>query len=268
MKQTHKQQAQGVIVTGHPRSGTTILNRFLNSHQDIFMTFEFNLFGGLGKTCSQYVNRLRKNWQDRPLIKSENLDSQKPESWLINKQFIEAYLQAIGMGAEQFIEYRQIMTAMEQAAPGYLVMGDKVPQYIFKLKLLLDEKRLKKIVIYRNCSHVARSCIQKSQNEWADKAFGKKYDSAKKVASSWLKAISIMEQHREQLLTVRYEDLLVDPDRQAERLGAFLGVSPGGFCRSIIRKDMSKDHVVHLTLEEETVILDIAGPVMKKLGYL
>lgn len=51
-----------LIIGGHPRSGTTMLERLCNSHPALRITREFHSFMRLEVTYRRYVRRLRKTW--------------------------------------------------------------------------------------------------------------------------------------------------------------------------------------------------------------
>ncbi len=51
-----------LIVTGHQRSGTSLLARLLNAHPEVRLTSEFGNFLRVGAPRSQYIRRFLKRW--------------------------------------------------------------------------------------------------------------------------------------------------------------------------------------------------------------
>jgi hypothetical protein len=79
-----------------------------------------------------------------------------------------------------------------------------------------------------------------------------------------------MERHREQLCAIRYEDLVLRPREELDRIAEWLEVDPGGFDEARIRKVQQESigkHSSGLTRDELSVVMDIAGPAMARLGY-
>ena len=77
-----------------------------------------------------------------------------------------------------------------------------------------------------------------------------------------------METHRDEVHIIRYEDFVTDPERAAARLGAYLGVAPGGFRTKMITSARIKKYISELSVDDLKVIENIAGPTMRRLGYL
>jgi len=51
-----------LIVTGHQRSGTSLLARLLNAHPEVRLTSEFGNFLRVGSPPGRYIRRLLKRW--------------------------------------------------------------------------------------------------------------------------------------------------------------------------------------------------------------
>ena len=51
-----------LIITGHQRSGTTLLARLFDTHPEVRITGEFGNFQKIGAPRSQYLRRLLKRW--------------------------------------------------------------------------------------------------------------------------------------------------------------------------------------------------------------
>lgn len=268
MKDTLPQKPTGLIISGHPRSGTTILNKLMTFHKDIALSFEFNAFWNMGMSHEVYVEKLRKTWRKKRLISAGESSLSRLRWKAINRKFYETFTGTINQYAGGIIGYDQIIEAYQKALPGMPIVGDKRPPYVFILDRLVTEPGLKKIVIYRNCPNVVRSCLARSLTKGPEKPFSMQYGTAEKAATSWVKAIDMLEAYRDQLFIVRYEDLIGNPQKEVTRIAEYLAISPAGFRTEIIRSDQPVKHIYSLTEEDNEIIRAIAGPTMERLGYL
>ena len=60
-------RARPFLVAGHPRSGTTVLTRLLNTHPEVEATFELGAFERLDTPYPEYRRGLRLGFRDRPV---------------------------------------------------------------------------------------------------------------------------------------------------------------------------------------------------------
>jgi len=146
-------------------------------------------------------------------------------------------------------------------------VGDKDPEYVFRLDTLATERELKCIVIFRDCRDVVRSSIEQSRTEWKDWPLAAETDTPAKVAARWVRAVAAQEQFAPQVLTIRYEDLVTEPGPIVSRLGEFLDVDASGFRQSILRSTSIGKYRQTLTREDLEVVDQIAGETMRRLGY-
>jgi hypothetical protein len=261
-----KKYAQSaLIIAGHPRSGTTLLNRVINSHPQATMTFEFNCFHGFDLPYAKYLRRLRMNWHQRRLIvKTRGRGSL--QSRLDSAIFLARFIGKLYPHKHEPISFDLIRRILFHLFPASKIVGDKKPPYIFKMDRLAQIQGLKRVVIYRDCRDVVQSCLIK--NRLAKGVWGKnKYSTAARVAGSWLRAVEMMEQYSENLHRVRYEDLVRRPVDVLLEIGQWLDLDPEGFRHERVRTTSLGKYKKELSRRQVEEVLSIAGDTMKRLGY-
>ncbi len=258
-----------LIVGGHPRSGTTLLRNLCDHHPDITMTFEFGNFLALDRPYKAYRRRILKRWwrtRGKPLLTSSSAHpwANAAES----HAFVLRYLFQIHRYRWECIDASTIEASLRTIFPKARVVGDKYPGYVFLLDRLATADGLSRLIIYRDCRDVARSALEQARTNWRGKPFAKKFDTAAKVARRWVRAIELTDRHADRLRTIRYEDLVQQPEREMWALGEWLGVDPAGFPLHIVRDTSIGKHKDELSAEALKTIMEIAGPAMARLGYL
>ena len=156
---------------------------------------------------------------------------------------------------------------LSKLLPNTPIVGDKFPGYFRKLPQLTQIDNACTLVIYRDCRDVVQSTLRKAQTDWHNKRWVRRLDSAEKVAHRWVQAIELMEQHRDKVHIIRYEELVTNPGSVLARLGVYLQVDPAGFDQTIVRSTSIGKHKSGLTHEQLTVIHQIAGETMQRVGY-
>ena len=254
-----------VIIGGHPRSGTTLLNHLCNSHPDITTTFEFKSFAGIQSRSKRYLRLLSDPEKIKPILQQPNIHLQKNRQ--ASEDFYIKFTQSIPTLRNPVIQFADVYSAYRYALPDVRVFGDKYPGYVFMLDKFANIPELRKVIIYRDPRDVAISTLEKAHNEWKGKSFGRKLNTADKVAVNWVKAIEAMEKHAGSIHIIRYEELIRDPQSILSTLGVYLGVDPDGFDYSKIRRSSVSRYRTGLSPEEIYQIEEIAGQTMESLGY-
>jgi hypothetical protein len=81
-------------------------------------------------------------------------------------------------------------------------------------------------------------------------------------------AIEKMEEHADEVFSLRYEDLVTQPRQELDRLARYLDVRSEGFrTRGIHPRSIGK-HSRGLTEAELATVMGVAGPTLSRLGYL
>ena len=181
-----------LAVCGHPRSGTTMLCRVLNTHPDISMSFEFHNFRRLNTQVADHLMPLRTSWMKRRLIKRNRSDGRLART-LASGWFLHRYRRGIRRLDVDRIDVESVRAVLRDIFPRALVVGDKTPAYVFDLDRLARFDGLKRLVIYRDCRDVVNSAMKMARTKWDKKKLGNRYDTPEKVAGQWVKAIELMD---------------------------------------------------------------------------
>jgi len=262
-----------LIITGHQRSGTTLLSRLCSVHPEISMTNEFGNFLCLGQPYPKYAGRLLKRWggvaaRGWPL--AENFTERGPRRTVLqqNNLFIWRYLTRVNARRGQIFSADVIDEVLREVLPAAHVVGDKYPEYIFSLDELIVDENLLCLVIYRDCRDVTSSTLVRARNQWRRMPiFVRKVNTAEKIAHRWVKAIEMMEKYRDRLFLLRYEELVQEPKKPIAELSQWLGIDPDGFQVERISARSIGKYRRGLTPEELATVMEIAGPTMSRLGY-
>ncbi len=59
--------------------------------------------------------------------------------------------------------------------------------------------------------------------------FVKDMDTVEKIANRWVRSMGLIELHRDRIYTVKYEDFVMNKEREMEKIAYWLKVVPGGF---------------------------------------
>lgn len=257
-----------LLVGGHARSGTTLLRHLCNDHREMAVTNELNFLSGLG---SGYLGHSRvllgRVWQ-RTQQGIRWGDGLGPGARAA--KFAVRYLRALRTNNEGVVDVPAVERAMRAVFADARVVGDKTPHYGLLLERVVGLSGLTSLIIFRDCRDVVSSFLERVRTAWHTQSWTRDANSAERVALRWVRYVELMERHRGQIVTVRYEDLVRRPRPVLDQLAAALEIDPAGF--SVERLASVQDtsigkHRSGLTREELAVVLDIAGPAMARLGY-
>ncbi len=109
------------------------------------------------------------------------------------------------------INIQVIETVLKDLFPKSLIIGDKYPDYVFWLDEFAQGDRLYRLIIYRDCRDVTSSILQQVRTTWRKMPFKERFKTAEKIAEQWVRAIELMEYHKNMLHTICYEDLIRKP---------------------------------------------------------
>ena len=259
-----------VIITGHERSGTTLLRNLCNAHPDMTLTMEFGNFLELGKSLREYTAFIRKQ-QKINRHRSFLVQGAREQIWFEkfkSRRFVLRYLKKLSDLNRDVVDAEAVDVTLKRIFSQTSVAGDKLPYYIWRLDELVGQPNLIKIVIYRDCRDVVSSTLQMVRTRWSKREFTKDIDSAEKVAKRWVRAIEQMEKYQEELYIVRYEDMISNPAKSIDRLSKFLKIKAEGFPKEMIENRGAKKYLEYLTREELKTIDEIAHEYLAKYEYL
>lgn len=259
-----------VILTGHHRSGTSILALLCNSHPDIVLTNEFGNFWAIGRSPAAYARDILARWWQRrnvPFALAPTYSSHIRGTYMLkNLLFVTRYLYAVAAQRRQQVDPTTIVAALRPWAPAKRVFGDKHPDYVFQLNRLTREDALRCVFIYRDPRDLASSVLAVSRKVWQHH-FPPELRSARQVAHRWIRYIDLWQQHAATVHAIRYEDLVLAPHTVLPGLGNWLGVEPDGFRPEMLNADSVGKYRTGLSPQEAQDVLAIAGPTMQRLNY-
>ncbi len=265
-----------LLICGHPRSGTTLLRNLCLHHPQLAVTNEFGAFHCLGSTRREYSRYMLRRWWKKGLGGHKTLLTTRvnsPRSLVLGIMrrhiFTMRYLLRLWLARRRTIDAALVDNLYRSLFPDALHSGDKFPDYIFSLDQYAALDDLSIIVVYRDCRDVTSSALERARKEWKyhNPAGFRKMRTAEQIAKQWVRAISLMEKHRDRVHIIRYEDLVHMPRETLSALGDFLGVSGEDFPFDLVRSDRIGKHRSGLSAEELEVVLRVAGPTMRQIGY-
>jgi len=253
------------IIGGHPRSGTTLLFRLCRDHPQIGIAGEFKCFQNLDRPFPEYWGSIETDWRHFSFF--WRIGRRAP--WFFKAGsgiFLARYRWQLRNRARAAVTAADVERAL-QSVFHRSVVGDKYPHYVFQLPDLVRQPLLQRIILFRDARDVVSSFMNMLRTKWKGLSWTMEFRSAGDVARQWVRAIESMEKYRDDLLVLRYEDLVRDPQPELRKMADCLGVDPAGFnIRKIHTASIGKSKRF-LSEKEMGEILEIAGPAMERWGY-
>lgn len=259
-----------LMIGGHPRSGTTLLQTLCDLHPEMAMTNEFGCFSFLGQSYGKYARNIFDRWQRVQGKWAFDISYAGAPKWLSPNNLLFAMRHLYHFRKQ----YSGEVTAVSLEAtyrtmfPQARVVGDKWPHYLFRMAEYVQNDDLNRLVIYRDCRDVTSSFLVQARTNWKDTSWIHKVDNAEKIAARWVRGIEIMEKHADKLIVLQYEALMHEPEKELKRVSEAIGVDPAGFPTDMINPGSIGKFGKGLTSEELDTVLAVAGPTMERLGYL
>jgi hypothetical protein len=260
-----------LIITGHQRSGTTLLRNLFTSHPDVILTNEFGNYFGLNQPNDIYSRLILKRWwakRNNSLFpeRSDLGAKIKGVNLTRNLVFISRYLMNINRNGEAHTTVDTIADSLLKLFPGTKIVGDKHPDYWFQMDNLAKIDSLNRLLIIRDPRDVAYSVVQKARGPWKD-SWPKSLQDVGNVARRWVRMVEAMKRNEDAIFTIRYEDLVTNPISTLNQFGDWLDIDPSGFRHEVIRADSIGKYNAGLSCEEIKLVNDIAGQVSQQVGY-
>ena len=200
-----------ILIAGCPRSGTTLIRNMLNAHPEIYIfpqTQFFNKIWGSRRFVNFRKNRkklLRIIAQDRAVLRDGvNMYSEQN----LSRGSFESY----------YDEYVSVIE--DNNIQGKKIVGDKTPRHIFFLNQIIRHMQcdVKTIVAIRDCRAVVASLKKRGMV--------KSVEQGAAIWNFFLEQIVrlLKELPDDDILCIRYEDLVSEPARITRNLSEFLNL--------------------------------------------
>jgi hypothetical protein len=263
-----------LILTGSSRCGTTITRDILSAHPKIWLTNELRVFFDqnpsrlamgpclYADTAEEYFTALKNK-----VIKAENVDYHKfPPGFDFNKM-VELCLAHL---KEDTLEGR--LDAVYTALAGNNNLewfGDKQarPNVLKKMYELGIDYRL--IIIYRDGRDVAASGARQKKGApppWSNDP-AENADSWAAIFENQLSVLEILDPNM--YVLIRFEDYILEPDKNFELIGELLGIDHNEFNKTIFKKE--KAHMGYYAQwcpDWEQTFTERSKAMLKRLGYI
>lgn len=261
----------GIIITGHQRSGTSILRRVCNSHPEIELTNEFGWYMFLNKSLKEHMQLILKQLvkkRNNPILPPADKKDRRVKGLDFghNSLLVLHYLASLLQYRQNPVTANSVDRALKNLFPGSSYVGDKHPDYLFKLDNLTRFSELRCVVIYRDPRDMASSVLMKSRGEWKD-YWAPELQHAYAIAQRWVHLIEKMEQNQEETHMIRYEEFVQDPESVSSGLASYLDIDPKGFFLEDINPKSIGKYRNGLTSKELAAITEHAGEAMLRMGY-
>lgn len=255
-----------LLLTGHPRSGTTMLRTICHAHPDVAVTQEFGIFRTLNVPLTLYtIGMVGRMWERkiRPTLPKEN---KRRGIWRSHRLEL-AYLRNLRRLRPSLVQATHIEAALQPLFPGVRYIGDKYPNYIFQLDAYVAVENLKTVVIYRDVRDVVASYVEHLKLKRQQRPVFRDFNTPEKITRNWIQAITCMQRNRAWVHLLRYEDLVCNPAPVLQALGQFLDVDPAGFPADLIHADSVGRYAERLSAADLAVVEQLAGSYLSELGY-
>jgi hypothetical protein len=259
-----------LMISGHPRSGTTLLQQLCDGHPELGVTNELGNFTHLDQSYLAYARHLFERW--RRVQGGWAFDvayADQHESLRANNlRFILRHLGYLLRRGPGRVTVRRIEAAYRISFSQARILGDKWPHYLFILDRFVDNPDLMHLVIYRDCRDVTSSFLKQVRTTWREADWVGKIDTAEKIAQRWVRGIDMMERYADKVYIIRYETLMQQPRTELNRLADRLAIDPAGFDSEMIRTTSIGKYQTGLTETELKTVMAIAGSTLACLEYV
>ena len=239
-----KNQYFWLVLGGCPRSGTTMLNFALNSHPQIFLANEQNLF----KTISI---------SDRLFFREDHVKNRIPRELSIREKIIndDEHEKRMKATIQRKLSQVSVITSLFESSligdnipNGIVYLGDKFPKY-YRWNLKEIEKicqsvkyiHITRSPIYNINSNLFRQEMAKQGKDWRKHSSASVYDYMKEWILAWNFICKNCEQTN--FLHLRYEDIIAAPETEFKKIGEFLDIQPIFNTSKIMATPQDRDYI-------------------------
>lgn len=190
-----------VFVVGFPRSGTTLLDNVLDTHNDLLVLSERKILSATANEMKQFGKRYPK---DIPTLSREELA-------ILRRRYVEVITDEQGF-----------------KIPSSGIIIEKNPNFTNQIpfiKALYPQSKL--IVCIRHPLDVCLSCLQQN---FVINAYTAHLLVFKDIVNHYIEVFQLLERYELELglevLYVRYEDLVEDLETEIKKIYTYIGVAP------------------------------------------
>lgn len=256
-----------LIIAGMPRSGTTLLQRLCDHHPQMRVSNDFGNYAFIGDSFPVYAARVaRRVLEINGRARIIGTFSGRRTNYGSNVHAATVHLLRLARYGGP-VTLSALATEARKNDPQTRVVGDKFPQYIFRMDQFVELSDLLRLVIYRDCRDVTSSFLHMVRTAWKRRRWIRDVNSAEMIARRWVQAIEIMEHHADHLFVIRYEALVGSPRPELGRLAEWLDVDPSGFDAKSVSDSSVGKFRQGLTAQELDRVLSTAGPTLERLKY-
>lgn len=284
-----------LFIVGNSRSGTTMLMRIFNRNAQVHTINETHFFEQLWSPGDRQLFLSREEAEGLLLrLMSRQRDGFFAESNEEYRAECKEIAQSLGVLDLARLDVYKAFLKHEVNAAGKSIACEKTPQHVFYIEEILQNFPNARIV---NMVRDPRSVLASQKNKWRRKSLGSASMPASEVArlkanyhpitmsQLWNAAIGAASafQGHERVTTMRYEDLLNEPEESIKNLCSFCEIEYHQdmlnipVASSSIRADRSGERGIdassadawkdHLTNSEVRIVQRWCGKRMKQLRY-
>ncbi len=218
MAQRGLEQKSVFFIVGAPRSGTTLLQNMLSAHSKIHIPPETEFFMSAAPAIDRANERgdeeaalsALRRWVDGQRFQDQGLDG----DGLINEAKSAGAAMTSGAAFSAFI-------AMVQSDSGKPRVGEKSPHHYRHIEIILRSvPEAQFIHIVRDPRDVIASRLRMSWSTGSHFAIAREWNAMAELHDRYCSQLS-----QSAYVTVRYEDLIEDPEHELRKLTSFLGES-------------------------------------------
>ncbi|MDA0323627.1 MAG: sulfotransferase [Verrucomicrobia bacterium] len=254
-----------LVVGGIMRGGTSLLREVLNSHPGIALfSCELRAMGWCGFAGGIHVAAVHHYlWRRRARIGNREFRKQA-------YNYMWRLLRRNGVFDPVELGTLRAVFAQCLASPSTKYVGDKYPQYISHYPKCIHDEDSRCIFIIRDPRDSVSSLYERIQRGHWRQNWTKPYTSVAGAAKYWMEtatAIKSVQTLGGNALVIRYEDLVLDPQRTLEMLARHLELPVEGFDAGLPHADSIGKHKQFLTPCQVDEVEQIAGKLMPHFSY-
>ncbi len=231
-----------IFIAGCGRSGTTYLRILVDTHPDVFIPLE-SLF------IVDY-------------LKFEHCVPQKMLKWLFfSEPFLRAWYKGKTFNFKSATDAFKKVNEYAAQMNGAKIWGQKTPRFVLYMDLFNSKfKNIKWILIYRDPRAVSASMLKSKLHTY----------SLSKACKRWKKdnkpIIDILQSNQayDNILLIKYEDLILDFDQSLEKIFNYLEIDSISRNEILSRKDIS-NYIIEGSKYKVTTIRDGLKPNIKNI---